>query len=492
VLSSSSRAALALIAALVVATSTESRGQTPAATCGPGSALGTTGVVWQGVERLGLREVVRLLAPVLWFSADEPLLAEGHPPIPTAHPCDAAANRAVVYYQVTELTYRGDTPVSWPEEDDAAFADRVESFILKFYFYYPEDSGVGGHTHDLETAEFEVWLDGDERCRRVRLASVEALAHGSRWYSNTLKIQADTRYPVTLFVEEGKHATAPDRNADGAFMRGYDVTERVNDAWGVRDSFGQGVLLSSGYASEMTKPRREAFRLMPPESAQLQATARQRSYGEGQPSLGRYELRPANRVAACTTIPVDRARLLDMMADHRFGVDYLPTQHKSDSISRALSELSLPDSWLSASLRVSNRRVGAALIFKGLDLREGWIVPRVTVSGEDATGELLFTPSASRWADTYFSAGARRQFVTTRERRTIDTEQGRREIDVLVEPNWTIAVETGIKFRARIPTKMRPFVLGYTFGGMRFGIQALGFRNVDQLRFVWEIGAGAW
>jgi hypothetical protein len=63
-----------------------------------------------------------------------------------------------------------------------------------------------------------------------------------------------------------------------------------------------------------------------------------------------------------------------------------------------------PDSWLSASLRVTNRTPGAALIFKGLDLREGWIVPRVTVSKYDATGELL-TPSASRWADYYVSGG---------------------------------------------------------------------------------------
>ena len=185
---------------------------------------------------------------------------------PLRTPATAAAGGAVVYYQVTELTYRGDAPVGRPEQDDATFADKVESFILKYYFYYPEDSGVGGHTHDLETAEFEVWLEGDDSCRRVRLASVEALAHGSRWYSNTLKIRPDTRYPMTLFVEEGKHATAPDRNADGSFMRGYDVTERVNDAWGVRDSLGHGVLLSSGYASEMTKRRTEAFRLLPPES----------------------------------------------------------------------------------------------------------------------------------------------------------------------------------------------------------------------------------
>jgi len=40
--------------------------------------------------------------------------------------------------------------------------------------------------------------------------------------------------------------------------------------------------------------------------------------------------------------------------------------------------------------------------------------------------------------------------------------------------------------------KVRPFVLGHTFGGLRFGVQALGFSRVDQLRFIWEVGAGAW
>jgi hypothetical protein len=483
-----------VLAAVVSSVPTEARGQGAADACGPVAGAPSPGVVWQGRERLGLADIARLLAPMLWFSADEPLLAEGQPPIPTAHPCDAAADRAVVYYQVTRLTFHGDEPVTRPEQDDERFADKVESFILKYYFYYPEDSGVGGHTHDLETAEFEVWLEGDDDCRRVRLASVEALAHGSRWYSNTLKTWSDARYPLTLFVEEGKHATAPDRNADGTFMRGYDVTERVNDAWGVRDSLGHGVLLSSGYSSEMTKPRTQEYRLLPPESPHLQVTARQRSYADGQPSLGRYELRPANTVASCAEIAEDRAgaRLVRMMADHRFGVDELPTQYKAGSVDRALSELSLPDSWLSASLRVTNRRLGAALIFKGLDLREGWIVPRVTVSGQDASGELLFTPSASRWADYYLAGGVRRQFVTTRETRTLETEQGPRDVTVVVPPNWKIVVETGVKIRARLPAKMRPFVFGYSFGGLRFGLQALGFSSVEQFRFIWEIGAGAW
>ena len=484
-------AAVVLLALALIAPA-DVRAQAKADACGPEAAAATPGIVWQGHERLDLPQVAGLLAPALWFSADEPLLTEEHPPIPTAHPCDRSGSGAVVYYQVTELTYRGEAPVGRPEQDDATFADKVESFILKYYFYYPEDSGVGGHTHDLETAEFEVWLEGDDSCRRVRLASVEAQAHGSRWYSNTLKIRPDAKYPMTLFVEEGKHATAPDRNADGSFMRGYDVTERVNDAWGVRDSLGHGVLLASGYSPEMTKRRTEAFRLLPPESPYLEVTARRRSYSDGQPSLGRYELRPANTVPACAEIPKDRTRLIEMMADHRFGVNELPTQYKAGSVDRALSELTLPDAWLSVSLRVTNRKPGAALIFKGLDLREGWIVPRVTVSGQDATGELLFTPSASRWADYYLSGGARRQYVTTRESRTIDTEQGPQEIVILVPPNWKIVVETGVRFRAKLPAKMRPFVLGYSFGGLRFGLQALGFSSVDQFRFIWEIGAGAW
>jgi len=485
-------AAAIVTSLLTLTTAVNARAQPAADACSTAASPPAAGIVWQGSERLGLRDIAGLLAPVLWFSADEPLLEEGHGPIPSAHPCDAPSDHPVVYYQVASLTYRGETPVQRPEEDDAAFADKVESFILKYYFYYPEDSGVGGHLHDLETAEFEVRLEHEGGCRRVRVASIEALAHGSRWYSNTLKARPDIKYPLTLLVEEGKHAMAPDRNADGTFMRGYDVTERVNDAWGVRDSLGHGVLLSSGYASEMTKARTRPFRLMPPPSIGLQIPARRRSYADEDPSLGEYELRPANTVAACSTIPVEGYRLLRMMREHGFGRDELPAQYEAGSVARALSEMSLPDSWLSASARVSNRTLGAALIFRGLDLREGWIVPRVTVSKEDATAELLFTPSASRWADYYFSGGARRQFVTTRERRTIDTEDGPRDIDVLILPDWKITVETGIKFRARLPAKVRPFVLGYTFGGMRFGLQALGFRQVDQFRFVWEIGAGAW
>jgi hypothetical protein len=117
----------------------------------------------------------------------------------------------------------------------------------------------------------------------------------------------------------------------------------------------------------MTKPRTQAFRLLPPTSPHLQVTARQCSYRDGEPSLGQYELRPANTVAACPTIPLDRLRLINMMEQHRFGVDELPTQHQVNGVDRALSDLSRPDLWLSKL--GTNRRPGPAFIFEGWTAR---------------------------------------------------------------------------------------------------------------------------
>jgi hypothetical protein len=91
---------MALAATLVSLIAADARAQAPPAACGPATTTSTPGVVLQGGEHLALREIALLLAPTLWFSADEPLLAEGRPPIPSAHPCDAVSNRPVVYYQV--------------------------------------------------------------------------------------------------------------------------------------------------------------------------------------------------------------------------------------------------------------------------------------------------------------------------------------------------------------------------------------------------------
>ena len=64
-------------------------------------------------------------------------------------------------------------------------------------------------------------------CLRVRVPRVEGLAHGVDWYTNTLRVERDTTFPLTILVEEGKHASVPDRNADGVYTPGYDVNVRV-------------------------------------------------------------------------------------------------------------------------------------------------------------------------------------------------------------------------------------------------------------------------
>jgi hypothetical protein len=132
------------------------------------------------------------------------------------------------------------------------------------------------------------------------------------------------------------------------------------------------------------------------------------------------------------------------------------------------------------------------VVLRGLDLREGWLVPRLTVDEISASGELMFTNSASRWYDPYFSIGARRQFSTVSETRTIDTENGRQDVTIVLPPNWDGVLEAGIKLRANIPNKLRPLVLGYHFGGFRFGLRGLGFPNIQRWQIIWEIGAGAW
>src|SRR5262245_3481328 len=104
---SASRRAAVVAAALALTTPATARAQAANNACSAAASTSVPGIMWQGSEHLGLRDIAGLLAPVLWFSADEPLLEEGRGPIPGAHPCDAPSDHPVVYYQVTTLTYRG-------------------------------------------------------------------------------------------------------------------------------------------------------------------------------------------------------------------------------------------------------------------------------------------------------------------------------------------------------------------------------------------------
>ena len=446
------------------------------------------GVLWAGCSPLTLPQVAELAAPALWFTRDEPLLLEENArPIPTRHPCDAPTDKAIVYYQITELVRRGDE-LTLPVEDDPEAFRKIDNAILKFFFYYPEDFGLGGHKHDLEAVEFHVFLEENDGCYRVRLDTAEALAHGSRWYSNILEIKSDTRFPLTVFVEEGKHGSAFDRNVDAQFTRGYDVNRQINDAWGVRDVLGAGVLLTSAYNPEMTKDRQLAYRVLPPETSLLQVRPANSSLQFSDEHLYRYELRRGDQVPACDDMGDNADKLESMMRYHRFGAAEEPGQYSSVSKSLRIGD---PRTWLSVSVRLDDD-LGVALVFKGLDMRQGWILPKVTVSGVDYTANVLFTPSASRFADYYISGGVRRQYDSVKRTSTIETENGRQEVTFIESPQWNFVTEVGLKLRANLTGRKRWAVLGYHFGGIRVGVQALGFGSLDDVRLIFEIGAGAW
>jgi hypothetical protein len=92
----------------------------------------------------------------------------------------------------------------------------------------------------------------------------------------------------------------------------------------------------------------------------------------------------------------------------------------------------------------------------------------------------------------YLVAGPRYQCTEVEVKTTIETEDGQKEITFRKPPEWDLAWETGLKIRARVPGKARPFVLGYNFAGVRVGVQALGLGRLNDIRIVFEIGAGAW
>ncbi|MEQ1833183.1 MAG: hypothetical protein ABL977_09010 [Candidatus Eisenbacteria bacterium] len=467
----------ALVFALLLTAALGSRAA--AADCGCPPPADTTGVVWQGNRPLALHEIAALLAPVMSFSPDEPLLRRSAP-IPAAHPCDTPADQAVVYYQINSMVIR-DQAVTRPAESDPAFFDKVQYMRLRYFFYYPIDLGTHGHRHDVEGVGMEVLLEHDANgCRRVRLQRVLAFAHGLPLYNNRLRITDDTKLPITLMVEEGKHASCIDRNADGMFTPGYDVNERINDAWGVRDVFGSGHLLGGGYRAAMTKHREKADRVLPPVAELEGCRFGLRSWHASEPSRGHYELRAGDGLAPCAGLGTSAESTFfanGMMIANRFGTSHVPTQHSS-KLNADFGSLDDPERLLpGVSVRFDEGDALLSVATMGFDMGEGWLVPRLGL-GRKLSAEMLFTPSATAWTCPYVSTGWEHR---TRRPSILG---GSNRLDAMV-------TEVGVKFRFALPEgKSRFTSLGYRFGGMRLGVRFNGLERIEHLRLTAAIGAG--
>lgn len=231
--------------------------------------------------KLTVQMLAERAAPILWFSPDEPLRQSGSESvnIPEALPGDGGSLKdARVYYRVSRII---DEEIEKPNAANREFDNMqkrdelalksLNEITVRYYFYYSKDEGFEGHWNDLESLRLDISFTrlnekggkpGEGEAVKYYVAHIKTAvgaAHGVSWYRNQLNIgdnERDVSLPLTVLVEEGKHATSPDRNADGLYSPGYDVNIRYNDAWGVRDLIGSGQLGSAHYEGSMTKQRR--------------------------------------------------------------------------------------------------------------------------------------------------------------------------------------------------------------------------------------------
>jgi hypothetical protein len=470
----------------------------------PGCDLSVApGYLWSGTDpEMPVSRLAALVAPIFWFSPDEPLNEGREGPdlrMPEAFPFETAPDAPVVYYQIEELRQRGidGDPVIVRDPSDPGRSvinlDRAVTITISFYAYFHSEEGLGAHPHDIEPVEFRVAAlnSNDERVRdRVScsqksylliVSRTAAKAHGLRWYWNVLETDDYTRFPMTILVEEGKHGLSTDKNGDGYFTPGFDVNQQINDAWGVRDVIRQGSLLSGKYEGWMTKVRTPPFRVFPPlpDDSPLQPALEKI---KGDDPYATYELRP---------LPPMSAAEGDKVLAHLFkgkAVEDWPEVGSIETV-KAFDEWKEQGNALK-TLSIAYRYDGTSgfsfvfpfFIVKNLEepMTGGYIVQRMYFRDgvRDFGWMAMYTPSASRWIDSYFAAGVE-----------WDKEMsGGKEVT-----NDHFVLETGIKFRAQIghsPLKFLSFLTD--FWGVRAGIKNAGAFNIDNLTYVLEVGAGAW
>ena len=460
------------------------------------------GIVWTGHDpMMTIERLAAYAAPVLWFSPDEPLLKEGglrkkgtEIDLPEPFPFEEDPGEPVVYFRVRNILQRDDEPGAGTYTADIADRGRSQVDLRKavgvdidFFFYYSMDVGGNPHKHDVEYIEARLAVARRPECQEcpivIGLMRVNAKAHGVQWFDNTLEVDASARLPLHILVEEGKHASCTDRNADGQFTPGYDVTERVNDAWGVRDTLGTGMFFTGDYKSWMTKIRQDDTRVFPPLPQDSPLRGEWSVDGEYAPDNSKYVLRPFPSAARATP------DLVGYIAD-KGDPDWPAVEPDTDleQVRRWLKDESWAKSW-SLAARGANDDFGFSiafplLIFKNVQdpVGGGWLVNRFYMQGADLEeyGWLInYSPSACRWFDGYLAVGYESDY------QVVDGVGSRK--------GWVVT-ESGFKLRFDLLRTPLKFLgkLGTTFWGLRAGIQFRGFWSFNNIGYVFEVGAGSW
>lgn len=469
-------------------------------------------VHWTTEREMTIEQLAAYAAPVFWFSPDEQTLLESEGKdirIPAVLPFEEDPDSPVVYYQYNQVMVREDAdgPGYIPNDEDKGKSvidlHNVVAVNLKYMAYFPFEAGLGAHEHDVEPTEFRIVVlrdeDFEDRTRIkgdctmkhyvIGVLRVTAEAHGLDWYYNVLETDAETLFPMHILSEEGKHGMCTDKNGDGYYTPGYDVNQRINDAWGLRDILSTGTVFTGGYQSWMSKVRHPQHRVFPPIPDDSPIKKRLMEDGEYAPNNAVYLLRPF----PSAELAKDDALLKHKMEEKelvgwpelKYGVNY---NTFGDWISEGFALKSF-----AISLRYDGD-LGFSFVFPFFIVKNfvepasgGWLVHRMYLKDEDLRDfgwMLMYTPSASRWFDTYFAGGV--------EWDEIDLPEGS-EKPTKVETDFVL--ETGVKFRVNI-TKAPPplnFLGNITeFWGLRAGIKNTGFANIEKLTYVLEFGAGVY
>ncbi|MCI0472826.1 MAG: hypothetical protein L0Y76_04500 [Ignavibacteria bacterium] len=460
-------------------------------------------VIWAGTKtEMTFLEIASYCAPVFWFSPDEPQLKNKTGKdirIPEPFPFQGKYDKPVVYYQIREILsreekYKGAVKIDKTDINNSLVdLTKLAGLNIDYSHYYEFEAGLGMHHHDTEQAQFNIYVN-KKKIKGVTyfifvLIKVTAKAHALTWYDNIFKIDTnmtEMKLPFHILVEEGKHASCTDINADGYYTPGYDVNVRTNDAWGVRDVIRTGELFSSGFASYMAKVRKPEQRIFPPLPEDSPLRERWSKEGEYSPDNAIYELRPmpspskAGKDAALKKDMSGYAAkkwpvLIENTNTHKF-VEWWETDMflKSFSVS-AMYDKDFGISFAFPLLIVKN--VEAPFI-------GGWMVNRIYLKDDklrDFGYTVLLTPSASRFMDPYFAAGIE-----------IDKEPKQDKPEEIGTTSYFV-LETGIKFRANLKFSPLKFLTYLTdLWGVRLGIKNKGFPEVDHLQYNIEIGAGVW
>jgi hypothetical protein len=239
-----------------------------------------------------------------------------------------------------------------------------------------------------------------------------------------------------------------------------------------------GGLFSGGFESWFAKVRRPEQRVFPPLPADSPHRRALNAAKKGR-KTSTYTVRPFPRPELAAEDP----HLVPFIAD-KGSADWpeILEQQDAKAIANTVSDKTFSKA-LSLSYRVDGTS-GLSLVFPLFIVRSytdplagGWLVNRVYFKDKglrDFGYDVLYTTSASRWIDGYFSVG-------------FESDEGENGAS---RTYW--CAESGFKFRANIKHSRLRFMSKLTdFWGLRIGTKADGLLPIQRLGLVLEVGAGA-